>query len=262
MADAHKHRARIFLHRGDLAQARAAWEAVVEEDRAANDVRELSNSLGNLGNTCALIEDFDAAERCYREVLDLQRTVQNPHAIAHTLVNLGNLHIGTGHSAKAHPYYMEALDLLRALKDHRALGILYNNIALEQARGKYWKDAIESFHQALIYHRMVGNEEGLAVTYSQMGQCFLDQDDLDNAERCLNNGSEHYIKLGAPAGEAAVLRLLATLYERREDLVSAIRCLERTLGIDGTYKLPESSRDAQELARLKSRHQSAHPAST
>ena len=79
MGEAHKHRARIFLHRGDLAHARAAWEAAVEEDRAANDPGELSNSLGNLGNTCALIEDFAAAEQCYREVLDLQRTEQNPH---------------------------------------------------------------------------------------------------------------------------------------------------------------------------------------
>ena len=77
MSEAHKHRARIFLHRGDLVQAKAAWEAAVEEDRSTNDLRELSNSLGNLGNACALTEDFDAAERCYREVLDIQRTEQN-----------------------------------------------------------------------------------------------------------------------------------------------------------------------------------------
>src|SRR6185503_10006106 len=144
MSEAHKHRARIFLHRGDLVQARAAWEAAVEEDRSTHDLRELSNSLGNLGNACALCEDFDAAERCYRE----------------------------------------AMDLLRTLNDHRALGILYNNLALEEAREQHWKEAVESFGQALTYHRMVGNEEGLAVTYSQMGQCFLEQGDLENAERC------------------------------------------------------------------------------
>jgi tetratricopeptide (TPR) repeat protein len=152
------------------------------------------------------------------------------------------------------------MDLLRALKDHRALGILYNNIALEEARGQRWNDAIESFNQALTYHRMVGNEEGLAVTYSQMGQCFMDQGDLLNAERCLNNGSEHYIKLGVEAGEAAVLRLLADLYGRRGDLVSAITCLERTILIDTKYNLSESSRDAETLARFKSRRAEARPA--
>ena len=33
MSDNDKHRARIFLHRGDLVQARAAWEAAVADDR-------------------------------------------------------------------------------------------------------------------------------------------------------------------------------------------------------------------------------------
>jgi Tetratricopeptide repeat len=84
-----------------------------------------------------------------------------------------------------------------------------------------------------------------------MGQCFLDQGDLENAERCLNNGSEHYIKLGAEAGEAAVLRLLADVYRRRGDRLSAIRCLERTVMIDARYKLRESTRDSEELTRLR-----------
>jgi hypothetical protein len=98
---------------------------------------------------------------------------------------------------------------------------------------------------------MVGNEEGLAVTYSQMGRCFLDQGDLASAEGCLNNGSEHYIKLGAEVGEAAVLRVLAELYNRRGDLVSAVRCLERTVRIATTYALPDLPRDSHELDRLK-----------
>ena len=63
-----------------------------------------------------------------------------------------------------------------------------------------------------MHHRVVGNEEGLALTYSQLGKTFLDSGDLRKAERCLNNASEHFIKLGNAPGEAAVLRLLATVY--------------------------------------------------
>src|SRR6478736_1283984 len=88
MADADKHRARIFLHRGQLAQAKAAYEQAVADDRLAEDDRALSDSLGNLGNVCALSGDLDQAESCYREVLTIQRTERNQHAIAHTLVNL------------------------------------------------------------------------------------------------------------------------------------------------------------------------------
>ena len=152
---------------------------------------------------------------------------------------------------------LESLDLIGTLNDHRGLGILYNNLALQEAREQHWAEAVTCFNQALTYHRMVGNEEGLAVTYSQMGQCFLDQDDLLNAERCLNNGSEHYVKLGAEAGEAAVLRLLADVYRRRGDVSSAIRCLERTVQIDTKYNLIDARSDAAALARLKNERSSA-----
>jgi Flp pilus assembly protein TadD len=97
---------------------------------------------------------------------------------------------------------------------------------------------------------VVGNEEGLAITYSQLGKCFFDQGDLTNAERCLNNASEHYIKLGNEPAEAAVLRLLAAIYETRRDHVSARRCLERTVSLDLRYKLPEFQQDSTRLAAL------------
>ena len=41
------------------------------------------------------------------------------------------------------------------------LGILYNNLALQEARERQWDQAIASFTQALDCHRVVGNEEGL-----------------------------------------------------------------------------------------------------
>ena len=136
MSDNHKHRARIFLHRGDLVQARAAWEAAVADDRMDGIRQALSDSLGNLGNTCALMNDVPRAEQCYREVLQIQRTERNLTAVAHTLVNLGNLHIASDHPEKARPYYLEAMDLLRQLQDNRGLGILYNNLALQEARDR------------------------------------------------------------------------------------------------------------------------------
>ena len=37
MSDDDKHRARIFLHRGQLAQAKTAYEQAVSDDRLAND---------------------------------------------------------------------------------------------------------------------------------------------------------------------------------------------------------------------------------
>ena len=140
---------------------------------------------------------------------------------------------------------------MRELQDTRGLGILYTNLALQEARASQWDQAVASFQQALEHHRTVGNEEGLAVTYSQLGKCYLDQGDLVRAERCLNNASEHYIKLGNEPAEAAVLRLLATIYQARQDSISALRCLERVVSLDERYTLPELHADSDHLSKLK-----------
>jgi tetratricopeptide (TPR) repeat protein len=137
------------------------------------------------------------------------------------------------------------------LNDHRALGILYHNLAMEEGRQRQWDEAVRWFQQALDSHRVVGNEEGLAGTYSQLGQTFLQSGRPVEAERCFNNAAEHYIKLGNPAGEAAVLRELADLYERRNDTIAALRCVERLHHLAfGTGRAPAAA-DRERLARLR-----------
>jgi tetratricopeptide (TPR) repeat protein len=187
-------------------------------------------------------------------VLAIQRDERDPHAIAHTLVNLGNLYIGADKPEKARPYYLEALDILKPLNDHRALGILYHNLALEEARQQQWEASVRLFTQALDSHRVVGNEEGLAGTYSQMGKMFLDSGKTVEAERCFNNATEHFIKLGNPSGEAAVLRELADLYEGRQDTIAAIRCVERLHHLALGTGRPPSTADRDRLARLRAAH--------
>jgi tetratricopeptide (TPR) repeat protein len=102
----------------------------------------------------------------------------------------------------------------------------------------------------LELHRAVGDEEGLAVTYSQLGKTFLEAGKRGQAEKCLNNASEHFIKLGNEPAEAAVLRLLANLYVQAVNKESAIRCLERVVLLDARYGLSQHTDDMANLKRL------------
>ena len=197
------------------------------------------------------MEDFHQADTCYQEVLTIQRTQSNPNTIGETLGNLGNLKADAGDYSKARAYYLEAIDALTATENHRGLGILYCNLALQEVATNQLPDAIGHFTYALDFHRVVGDEVSLANTYSQLGQAFLTQGEIRQAERCLNNASEHFIKLGNEPSEAAVLRVLADLYQKREDTISAVRCLERTIQIDIRYQLPEQKNDYSRLAQLR-----------
>lgn len=244
-------RAHIHLHRGNLSQARHWCEEAVQEARNSDTGQDLIAALGNLGNVCAQLGEYAEAEACYHEVLSLQRRAHNPSTVGETLVNLGNLKADAGKSETAKAYYLEAIDVLQPIEHHRALGLLYNNLALMELATKHHDAAVVYFQRALECHRMVGDELGLANTFSQFGKALLSQGDVQQAERCLNNASEHFIKLGQEPSEAAVLRLLADIYETGRDYVSALRCLERAVQVDGRYHLPETENDQNRLARLR-----------
>ena len=113
------------------------------------------------------------------------------------------------------------------------------------------KRVCEQFKKALESHRVVGDEDGLAVTYSQLGKTFLQANQNSQAEKCLNNASEHFIKLGNEPGEAATLRLLADVYEQTGNRLSALRCLERVVQVDTSYGLPQLQQDREWMVRLR-----------
>lgn len=129
MSEEDTHKARIFLHRGDLQQARSCYEKAVRDDRGNGSKQKLSDSLGNLGNVYAMMGAYDE--------------------------------------------------------------------------------------------------------------------------------SEHFIKLGNEQGEAAVLRLLADLYEQASKEESAIRCLERVVTLDTRYGLLQFRQDNARLSELLERRRKA-----
>ena len=129
-------RARIHLHRGNLTQAHHWYKEAVQEARNNETDEALTTALGNLGNVCAQLGEYAEAEACYHEVLTLQRREHDPSIVGETLVNLGNLKADAGQFETAKAYYLEALDVLQPIEHHRALGILYNNLALMELAAK------------------------------------------------------------------------------------------------------------------------------
>ena len=251
MSQEARQRGSIYLHRGDLAQALEWYRQAEESDRAHHDLAGLTETLGNLGNVLAMSGAYDEAGRCYRELLAIQRERQDQVAIAQTLINLGNIQkeIHQGEAARA--YYLEALAMIEPMNELRVLGALHANLGLLEAIEGHEQAAIPHFHRALECHRTVGDEDGLATTYSQLGKTFLDLHQWLNAERCFNNASEHFVRLGNEPSEAAVLRVLADVYEQRADRAAAVRCLERVVQIDSRYRLAGFEQDNARLSRLR-----------
>ena len=176
------------------------------------------------------------------------------------LMDLDAIGRNWGGEDAGHPAGLSALTNLLQLRLQRSRCRSIDPAHVGHARSRRRRCA--GFQKALACHRQVGNEEGLAITYSQFGKTLLLAGRNSPAEKCLNNATEHFVKLGNEQGEAAALRLLADLYEQRSDLVSAARCLERIVQIGQRYGLPSWQEDAARLQRIQTLrpHSESHSA--
>ncbi|MFO0730498.1 MAG: tetratricopeptide repeat protein [Nitrospiraceae bacterium] len=126
------------------------------------------------------------------------------------------------------------------------------NLAMEEARQQRWDDAVRLFQQALDSHRVVGSEDSLAATFTQLGKTLLDCGRSVEAERCFNNASRNnFIQARKSGGEAAVMRGTGGSLQGRGITLSAVRCVERLHHLAlGTGRVP-SAEDKARLARLR-----------
>jgi tetratricopeptide (TPR) repeat protein len=222
----------IFVHRQDFEGARRCFEQALRDERPAGEPRRLIPILGNLGNVCAALGEKEEARGHYREILELQREESDAGTVGQTLVNLGNLSKELGEHERARAYYLEAKEHLERVEDGYSLGILYSNLGLLEEALKHLDVAVRFFKQAIELHKRVGHEEGLAATWGQLGRVYRLLADDSRAETALNFSCTHYEHLANPAGQIEALRLLARLYEERNDPELAQLCLKRIREIE------------------------------
>lgn len=222
----------IFFHRQDFEGARRCFEQALRDERPAGEPRRLIPILGNLGNVCAALGEKEKARGYYREILELQREESDAGTVGQTLVNLGNLSKELGEHGRARAYYLEAEEHLESVEDAYSLGILYSNLGLLEEELKHLDVAVRFFKRAIELHKRVGHEEGLAATWGQLGRVYRLLADDRRAETALNFSCTHYEHLVNTAGQIEALRLLARLYEERNDSELAQLCLKRISEIE------------------------------
>jgi len=241
----------LLLHRGNLEGARRCFEAAREEVRRSNDPRLLAAVLGNLGNVYAAQNEKEKARSLYREILEHLRINPDARIAGQTLVNLGNLSRELGETERSRAYYLEAEALLQSIRDDFSLGSLYANLGLLEMDGRRPGEAVPLLKRAIELHKKTGNEEGLAAAWGQLGRAYRALGKDRRAETCFNYAYTHFGQVGNSSGEAEALRGLADVYESRNELELALRCMTRIREIFTRIGLRLPEVDSDREARLQ-----------
>jgi tetratricopeptide (TPR) repeat protein len=105
------------VYRGDLAEARSAFERAAELARTLDDPHYLGAAVGNFGNVAMYERDFAAAQPFLEEAVEITRRLGANEMLAGALVNAAVSASQLGAIDRAAAFLREGLDLQSLVHD-------------------------------------------------------------------------------------------------------------------------------------------------
>jgi tetratricopeptide (TPR) repeat protein len=105
------------------------------------------------------------------------------------------------------------------------MGTIYN------MQGGY-PQAIEYYKKANEIREQMGNEQGLAVGYGNLGNSYLQQGDLEWAIQAYKKSLEYSIRLGMDQASAQVYNNLGIVHQEQGQYDLAIKMYQKSLEIE------------------------------
>ena len=169
-------------------KARKCLERAQEAARSLGDNNGLMTILFNLGQIADITENFENAERYFREGLELAQIANNDEKTIDFFRNLGIVVSKRGNYVKAEEYYRKGYELTLKIKDsRRACGLLQSLGILESQRGDY-KQAHEYLQKSLNYGRKTGDTGRISSIYVSLGILESQRGDYKQAHEYLDKG--------------------------------------------------------------------------
>ena len=235
-------RAHARLERGEHAEAIAAFEELVERDRAAlgNDHPDLALDLNNLASALREAGDLDGALPPMREALEIRRrNSAEPAGLALLLTNYGALLRERGELAEAQAAFDEALGAASAVapgarRDWTRAATLTNLAELHRRQGDRARAEAELAEALALFESSCGSQNAYtARALNNLGLMKLERGNSAEAELLLSRSLDlRRALLGARNPEVATsLVNLGLLAAERKDLAEAERRFREALAV-------------------------------
>jgi tetratricopeptide (TPR) repeat protein/predicted Ser/Thr protein kinase len=243
-------RGMILEDKGDLAEARKAFQTAYDNDKRfsptnAGDIASDANSLGLL---LVDLNEIAAGKKLLEEALALRLELYGPDhpEYAAAVFNLGNAYLRAGDPVAAEASYRKSLAIRERVlpPDHPEVGLSLANIGVVLREGKRYDEALEMFRRALAILDKTGGgapTSGLVIARYNVGATLFLSGALGPArtelERALEVAVAAKISEGAEAGAiVATLGQIARVERRWDD---AMQLAERAMAIDTKLYGPE-----------------------
>jgi tetratricopeptide (TPR) repeat protein len=188
------------LAKGDWKGASQVLEPVVDQlqDKAVTpeDRAILAEVLRKKGHADARIGELQDAMAQVKKALEISETLKDDYGEADALRGLGYIYWQKGDVSMALEFYDLALDKANACASQELVGRIKIEVAnAYNTKGDRAK-AKETYQQAITILRSVDNQNELARAYNNLGSCYLDNNELDEALDALRQCMDIATKIG------------------------------------------------------------------
>lgn len=152
----------IYVQQANYPEAIRNFSSALEIQKELGDKQGIGRSYNNLGTIQYLEKNYTKALQSFQESLKIKETIGDRFGIGHSLINIGNV--------------QHTLSLPENVK--------------EQEREALQQQAMDNFNQALAILREIGDKQGMAMCYNNMGTVYIARHKATEAANAFNKGLE------------------------------------------------------------------------
>jgi tetratricopeptide (TPR) repeat protein len=223
--------AAIRSHRGEVKEARQAYEQALTTFREWKDNRNVALVLANLSMISVERGEFIEARELVDESLAIQKSLHIQEFASLPLFVLGQIAHTQGDWEEAKRLYQESISISQDLQDQQRVAWCLTSLgSLAQLEGDH-RQAAQSYDQSLGIIRGFRNQHSMSRLLCNLGLLEQDQGNIAAAQRLLNESLEMARHLGDESGIAFALTRLGGLDVINEKYQDGEKALEEGLSI-------------------------------
>lgn len=236
---------KVYFQKGEYEEG-LAWQ---EKAMAFAKKHQLKKQLANALNSGALdhhyMDNYAPAIDLYLQAMAIEEELQNNKGIAKVMTNLSMLYYDLGDKEKALEFGFSAEKILEATGGEFSLrASVLNNIGLIYSEQKRYSDALNYYKQSLEQHEHTGNAYNIAISVGNIGDCYVDLNQLKEAEVYILRHNKLAKALGAAYVESAAILSLGWLRVQQGRVDEAIPLLEQGLAMAEQAKITKRIDDS------------------
>ncbi|MBP8790999.1 MAG: tetratricopeptide repeat protein [Breznakibacter sp.] len=185
-----------------------------------DDIKGVIGVNVNLGAIYDRLSDEERALAYYQKALnDLNSKGQfilkeRPEFKTVLYNNIASIYNNMGDVARHREYIQEALRSALEMKDYHTLGVIYNNLGLNQVKRKDFGLARQYFQKSIDTRQRIGDLDGLAKAHQFMVEYYLALNQIDSARWTALKAQGLAMKIGSLETQMNCSQALCQVYER------------------------------------------------